>query len=191
MRREAQQEAKCWGCGQVGHRLWTCPTKAVYPPKGEAQQERKVVCRECKGENHIARNCNSYWSWREQELRRKIKELKELKEKAKGEERVVRRTMWPLRAVWMKIGLEKVDTHEGMTVNALLDSGATGLLMNKKFIEDNVSWIAPTGIWLATMAKSLFIFLLFSFFLFFKNQSAITIRSHNYDSTSTLIYKQQ
>ena len=39
----------------------------------------------------------------------------------------------------MKIGLEKVDTHEGMTVNALLDSGATGLLMNKKFIEDNVS----------------------------------------------------
>jgi len=95
------------------------------------------VCRECKGENHVARNCNSYWRWREQELRRKMKKLKELKEKAKGEERVVRCTMRSLRVVWMKIGLEKVDTHEGVTVDALLDSGATGLFMDKGFMEKN------------------------------------------------------
>jgi len=112
MRREAQQEVKCWGCGEVRHCLWTCPRKAVRPPKEEAQQ-RKLVCRECKEENHVARNCDSYWRWRKQELRRKVKELKELKKKAKKEERVVRCTMRPLRAVWMKIGLEKVDTHEG------------------------------------------------------------------------------
>jgi len=37
----------------------------------------------------------------------------------------------------MKIGLEKVDTHEGVTVNALLDSGATGLFMDKKFVKKN------------------------------------------------------
>jgi len=61
MMREAQQEMKCWGCGQVGHCLWTYPTKVACPPKGEAQKERKVVCRECKGENHVARNCDSYW----------------------------------------------------------------------------------------------------------------------------------
>ena len=66
-----------------------------------------------------------------------MKELKKLKEKVKKEERVVRCTMQPLRAVWMKIGLEKVDTHEGVTVNALLDSGATGLFMDKKFVEKN------------------------------------------------------
>jgi len=35
-RRKAQQEVKCWGCGEVGHRLWTCPRKAARPPKGEA-----------------------------------------------------------------------------------------------------------------------------------------------------------
>ena len=35
----------------------------------------------------------------------------------------------------MKMGLEKVDTHEGVTVSALLDSGATGLFMDKKFVE--------------------------------------------------------
>ena len=135
-RREAQQGMKCWECREVGHHLWTCPRKAARPPKGEVQQG-KVVCRACKGENHIARNCNSYWRWRVQELRRKVKELKEQKKKTKEEERVVRCTMQPLKAVWMKIDLEKVNTHEGMTVDVLLDSGATGLFMNKKFMEKN------------------------------------------------------
>ena len=68
---------------------------------------------------------------------RKVKELKKIKEKAQEEERVVRRTMRPLRAVWMKVGLEKVDTHEGVAVDALLDSGVTGLFMNKEFMEKN------------------------------------------------------
>ena len=66
-----------------------------------------------------------------------MKELKEMKEKVQEEERVVRRTMRPLRVVWMKVGLEKVDTHEGVAVDALLDSGVTGLFMNKEFVEKN------------------------------------------------------
>ena len=72
-----------------------------------------------------------------EELTKKVKELKEMKEKMQEEERVVRRTMRPLRAVWMKVGLKKVDTHEGVAVDALLDSGATGLFMNKEFVEKN------------------------------------------------------
>jgi len=60
-RREVQQGVKCWGYGEVGHRLWTCPKKVVHPHKGEAQQEKKGVCVACKRENHVARNCNSYW----------------------------------------------------------------------------------------------------------------------------------
>jgi len=35
----------------------------------------------------------------------------------------------------MKIGLEKIDTHEGVTVKALLDSGATGMFIDRKFAE--------------------------------------------------------
>jgi len=70
-------------------------------------------------------------------LTKKVKELKEIKERAQEKERVVRCTMRPLRAVWMKVGLEKVDTHEGVTVDALLDSGVTGLFMNKEFMEKN------------------------------------------------------
>jgi len=37
----------------------------------------------------------------------------------------------------MKVGLEKVDTHEGVAVDALLGSGAMGLFMNKEFVEKN------------------------------------------------------
>ena len=33
----------------------------------------------------------------------------------------------------MKIGLERLDTQKGITVEALLDSGATGLVMSSEF----------------------------------------------------------
>ena len=39
----------------------------------------------------------------------------------------------PLREVTVKIGLERVDTQEGITVEVLLDSGATGLVMSSEF----------------------------------------------------------
>jgi len=39
----------------------------------------------------------------------------------------------PLRKVIVKIGLEKIDTQEEVTVEALLDSGAMGLVMSSEF----------------------------------------------------------
>ena len=38
-----------------------------------------------------------------------------------------------MREVTVKIGLEKIDTQEGIMVEALLDSGATGLVMSSEF----------------------------------------------------------
>ena len=38
-----------------------------------------------------------------------------------------------LREVTVKIGLERLDMQEGITVEALLDSGATGLVMSSEF----------------------------------------------------------
>jgi len=32
----------------------------------------------------------------------------------------------------LDIGIEKVDTYEGITVKALLDSGTTGMFMDKE-----------------------------------------------------------
>ena len=39
-----------------------------------------------------------------------------------------------LREVTVKIGLERIDTQEGITVEALLDSGTTGLVMTSEFV---------------------------------------------------------
>ena len=39
----------------------------------------------------------------------------------------------PLWEVTVKIGLERIDMQEGVTVEALLDSGATGLVMSSEF----------------------------------------------------------
>jgi len=37
-----------------------------------------------------------------------------------------------LREVWLNIRVEKVDTHESMIVNVLLNSGAREMFMDKK-----------------------------------------------------------
>jgi len=49
-----------------------------------------------------------------------------------GSRKEVRRTFKMLREVWLNIGVEKVDTHEGMMIKALLNSGATGMFMDKQ-----------------------------------------------------------
>ena len=41
----------------------------------------------------------------------------------------------PLRKVTVKIGLEKIDTQEEITVEVLLDSGTIGLVMSSKFVQ--------------------------------------------------------
>jgi len=38
-----------------------------------------------------------------------------------------------LREVMVKIGLERINTQEGIMVEALLDSGETGLVMSSEF----------------------------------------------------------
>jgi len=45
-------------------------------------------------------------------------------------------TLQPLREVWLKVGLEKLENHEGVAVKALLDSGATGLFINTTFAKE-------------------------------------------------------
>jgi len=39
-----------------------------------------------------------------------------------------------LREVLLNIGVEKVDTHESITVKALFDSGTMGIFMDKKMV---------------------------------------------------------
>jgi len=41
-----------------------------------------------------------------------------------------------LREVWLKVGLEKLESHEGIAVKALLDSRVTGLFMDMTFAKE-------------------------------------------------------
>ena len=45
-------------------------------------------------------------------------------------------TLQLLREVWMKVGLEKLESYEGIAVKALVDSGATGLFMDTAFAKE-------------------------------------------------------
>ena len=52
--------------------------------------------------------------------------------KEKVKERDVRRTFKILREVQLDIGIEKVGTYKGITVKALLDSGTTGMFIDRE-----------------------------------------------------------
>ena len=52
--------------------------------------------------------------------------------KEENRQREVRQTFKMLREVWLNIGVEKLDTHKGVTVKALLDSGTMGMFMDKR-----------------------------------------------------------
>jgi len=52
--------------------------------------------------------------------------------KEEGRQREVRQTFKILREVWLNIGIEKINTHKGIIVKVLLDSGATGMFMDKR-----------------------------------------------------------
>jgi len=51
-----------------------------------------------------------------------------------GNQREVRRTFGMLREVWLNIGVEKIDMHEGIIIKALLNSGTTGMFMDKRTV---------------------------------------------------------
>ena len=55
--------------------------------------------------------------------------------KEEGRQREVRQTFKILREVWMDVEMEKVDIYEGITVKALLDSGAMGMFIDWKMVE--------------------------------------------------------
>jgi len=92
-----------------------CETKVRYTKCGRknavvgevSEEERKeILCPECEtGKKKL------WWNW----------EVAACPEKENTQqERDVRRTREQLQEVWLKIGLEKVDTHKGLSVKALL-----------------------------------------------------------------------
>jgi len=112
---------ECRGCGRKGS----------YAEDNRGQrvlQNRKFWC-ECQGkrERRAAQP-------REAKAQQSGAWSGELESAAKEEvkERDIKRTFKSLREVWLDIGIEKIDTHEGVTVKVLLDSGAMGMFMGRE-----------------------------------------------------------
>ena len=89
-----------------------------------------------KKEEVEAGECNMCEDKRRKKEAAQPREVKIQQAEQKGK-RDLRCTLWPLNEVWMTIGIEKVDTYEGVTMKALLDSGATGMFADRKFVEKN------------------------------------------------------
>jgi len=49
-----------------------------------------------------------------------------------GSQKEVRRTFKMLREIWLNIRVEKINMHEGVMIKALLDSGVTGMFMDRQ-----------------------------------------------------------
>jgi len=49
-----------------------------------------------------------------------------------GSQREVQRTFKMLKEVWLDTGIERMDTHKGVMIKVLLDSGVMGIFMDKK-----------------------------------------------------------
>ena len=117
------ERVKCSACGGKD---------AVVGGEVERNEKGEVFCPPCRTGKKVP-----WWNWggnveqsvpRAQEGRARITNLEK-------KQREVRRTLKGLWEVWMQVGVEKIDTHEGMSVKALLDSRATGLFMSKKCTE--------------------------------------------------------
>ena len=83
--------------------------------RSAAREEKVVQPREAKAQQ------SSVWSG---ELESTAREG--------GSRKEVRRTFKILREVWLNIGIEKINIHEGIIIKLLLDSGATGMFMDRQ-----------------------------------------------------------
>jgi len=128
-RQKAMEERKCFACGGFGHMAYSCRNvgeeeltqmssnrfevlKVRVMQRGEGSskevaKDRKEILREERAK-------------REVEVRQMKVERKKKKEKL-------------LREVTAKIGLKQEEEKEGVVTEALLDSGAMGLVMSEEF----------------------------------------------------------
>jgi len=99
-------------CGCKGKRVeGSIPTER----KSTAKEKKATQLREAKAQQSGARSGEPESTAREE-----------------GSRKEVRRTFKMLREVWLNIEVEKIDTHEGVMIKVLLDSGATGMFMDRK-----------------------------------------------------------
>ena len=126
-RRRAMEERRCFECGGFGHMASHCRNMGKEEPtpvssnKFEVLKVRVMQKEEGSGKEVMKDRREIL---REKKEKRGVEEKRTKKEKKK--EKV-------LREVTVKIRLKQEEKEEGVVTEALLDSGATGLVMSKEF----------------------------------------------------------
>jgi len=120
------EERKCFGCGGFSHMASHCRNRGGEKPmpvssnRFEILKVRVMQRREGSSKEVIKDRRDIL---REEKAKR---EVEERKTKMERKEKV-------LREVTVKIGLKQEEEEEGIVTEALLDSGATGLVMSEEF----------------------------------------------------------
>jgi len=123
------EERKCFGCGGFGHIASHCRNRGGEEPVQVSSNRFEVLKVRVmqKGEGsgkEVAKDRREILG--EEKTKRGV-EVKQTKE-----ERKEKKEKW-LREVIVKIGLKQEEEEEGVVTEALLDSGATGLVMSEEF----------------------------------------------------------
>jgi len=128
-RQKVIEERKCFVCGGFGHIAHHCRNVGEEGPaqvslnKFEVLKDRVMQKGEGSGREAVKDRREIL---REKRARRKVevKQTKVEREEKKGKY---------LREVMVKIGFKQEEEEEEIVVDALLDSGATGLVMSEEF----------------------------------------------------------
>ena len=117
------EERMCFGCGGFGYMASHCRNMGKEEPMPVSSNKFEVlkvrVMQRGEGSSkEIVKDRREIL--REEKVKREV-EKKEKKEKL-------------LREVTVKIGLKQEEEEEGVVTEALLDSGATGLVMSEEFV---------------------------------------------------------
>jgi len=121
------EERKCFACGRFGHMAYNCRNvreKELTQVSSNRFEVLKVrVMQRGKGNNkEVAKDRKEIL--REEKAKRRV-DITKVEKKEKKEKM--------LKEVVVKIGLKQEGNEEGVVTEALLDNGATGLVMSEEF----------------------------------------------------------
>jgi len=107
-----KREKMSW-CGYKGGKVWS--SMRARDLRNTVREEKAAWPREAKAQQSSVRSGEPESIAREG-----------------GSRKEVRRTFKMLREVWLNIGVEKIDIHEGVMIKVLLDSSTTGMFMDRQ-----------------------------------------------------------
>ena len=119
-RRRAMKERKCFGCGGFGHMANHCRNVGKEEPTMVSSNKFEVLKVRVMQKG-------------EESSKEVVKDRRDILREEKAKRGVEERKEKVLREVTVKIGLKQEEEEEGIVTEALLDSGATGLVMSEEF----------------------------------------------------------